>query len=168
MLRHMILMRHAKSSWKTDAPDDRSRPLNKRGRRDAPLVAAQLRELGWTPEVLLVSDSARTRETAERMLEVFRPAPRIEYVSSFYQGGIHEIREAVAGVSDEVASVLVLGHNPGWQAAVVWLTGRSVPMTTANAALLEASGTTWRDVLRSERSWHLVDVLRPKELIEGE
>ena len=68
MERRLIVMRHAKSSWKSDAETDHLRPLNKRGRDSAPLVAARLVELGWIPEAVYSSDSLRTRETWDGMM----------------------------------------------------------------------------------------------------
>ena len=161
-------MRHAKSSWKSDAPDDHARPLNKRGQRDAELVAEELQTIGWLPEQVYSSDSERTRQTLELMLKRFRPTPNIEYLPTLYHGGVQEIREAAAGASAEVATVMVLGHNPGWQHAVYWLSGEHVPMTTANAALLESEGENWCDVLIGEQSWEFVEVIRPKEILAAE
>ncbi len=63
MTRRLIVMRHAKSSWKHAGLTDHQRPLNKRGRKDAPRVARALIERGWTPRRVLSSDAARTRET---------------------------------------------------------------------------------------------------------
>ena len=75
MRRRIIVMRHAKSSWKSGARDDHARPLNKRGRRDAPRIAARLAELGWVPERVISSDSERTRQTWARMEEAFDLPP---------------------------------------------------------------------------------------------
>ncbi len=165
MLRRLIVMRHAKSSWDSGVPDDHSRPLNARGRRDAPLVAARLQEIGWAPELVVSSDSERTTETLQRMLEEFSPAPQFEFTRALYHAGIHEIREAIVNTSHEVSTVMVLGHNPGWQQAVAWLSDQQIAMTTANAALLETEGESWREALQDDRTWQLVDVIRPKELV---
>ncbi len=129
-------------------------------------MAARLCELGWLPEVALSSDSERTRETLALMQDCFDPRPQADFLPSLYNGGIHQLREAVAGLPSEVKTVLVLGHNPGWSAAVAWLTGEPVEMTTGNAALLESSGDTWREALHGEGAWELVEVVRPKELLE--
>ena len=51
MVRRLIVMRHAKSSWKDPNLDDHERPLNKRGRRDAPMVADAIFERGWIPDL---------------------------------------------------------------------------------------------------------------------
>lgn len=167
MLRRLIVMRHAKSSWKSEAVEDHDRPLNKRGRRDSPVIAGHLQEIGWAPEVVLSSDSARTTETLHCMIDAFQPRPRVDFLRGLYHGGIHELREAAARVSSEVGTVLALGHNPGWEDAVHWLTAQHVELKTANAALLESSGQSWRDVLQGEGSWQLLEVIRPKQLLSS-
>ena len=64
-------MRHAKSDWKDSSLTDHQRPLNKRGKRDAPQMAAKLSELGWQPSRVLTSDSQRTMETLDLMKSSF-------------------------------------------------------------------------------------------------
>ena len=164
MQRRLIVMRHAKSDWNTDAPNDHARPLNARGRRDAPRVAARLVELGWTPGHVLSSDSCRTRETHERMAEALGDLAETTFLRSLYHAGIDALRDAMLEVDDETSCAIALGHNPGWQHAVAWLCGESIEMTTANAALLECDEETWADALVRPRQWTLSDVVRPKEL----
>lgn len=160
MKRRLMVVRHAKSSWKSDAPTDHGRPLNGRGRRDAPRVAARCAELGWVPEVVLSSDSERTRQTWARMEAL--DGGVVRFTSDLYHAGLDEIRDAVGGVDARVSTVMVLGHNPGWEEAVEALTGRSVRMTTANAVLLRGDGATWREAL--DGRWRVEAVVRPKEL----
>ncbi len=162
MLRRLIMMRHAKSAWDTDAPSDHARPLNKRGRRDAPRVGAHLAERGWLPEVVLSSDSARTRETWERMSAAF---DRVEvcFLPTLYAAGVGEVAEALRRVPDQIGTVLMLGHNPGWEEVVERLTGAPVLMTTANAALLELEAESWAQAASSD-GWRMEAIIRPKEL----
>lgn len=165
MLRRLVIMRHAKSSWKGEM-GDHDRPLNKRGRREAPLVAAQLEARGWSPELVVSSDATRTRETLARMVDQFHPWPQVEFSPTLYLAGPHALREIVAGVGDEIATVLALGHNPGWEEAVAWLSDEHVHLATADAVLLESSGDSWREALREEGTWQLVDILRPGDVDE--
>lgn len=161
----LIVMRHAKSDWNSAAEDDHSRPLNKRGRKDAPRIAAKLCELGWQPDVILSSDAMRTQETLERMASGFEdPPPNFELYESLYHAGLPEIIEVVQMVHDDVQTVLVLGHNPGWQSAVWQLTGESREMTTANAALLELEADNWTAAINEAGSWQVTEFLRPKEI----
>ena len=162
MQRRLMLMRHAKSAWQSQAPTDHERPLNKRGRRDAPRVGERLVELGWMPDQVVGSDSRRTQETWEQMQKHF-PEARVHFTRALYAGGPTELRSEVARLSAAVRTVLVLGHNPGWENAVKALSGREVRMTTANVVLLEGKGATWGEALQRGR-WSVVGVVRPKEL----
>lgn len=160
MKRRLILMRHAKSSWSA-AASDHERPLNDRGRQDAPRVARELGRRGWEPDQVLSSDAARARETWERMTAVLGPRT-VSFSRALYSHAEDAFEEEVGLTADEIGTLLVIGHNPGWEALGHRLTGQDVRFTTANAALLEGAGPTWATAL--SRPWRLVDVLRPKEI----
>ncbi|MCA9262486.1 MAG: histidine phosphatase family protein [Planctomycetales bacterium] len=163
--RRLIIMRHAKSDWSTDATSDHQRPLNKRGRRDAPRIAQELAARGWVPDYVVSSDSSRTRETFERMAPFFDDELQADFLYALYHAGLSELSDVLFTVDDSYESILALGHNPGWQEAVSWLSGQfGIPMSTANAALLEIEADTWRGGLQQAGHWTLVDVIRPKEL----
>ena len=162
MERHLIVMRHAKSSWKQPGLSDHERPLNGRGRRDAPRVARVIAEAGWTPELVVSSDARRTSETLERMLPSWQSKPTIDRTRALYLAGWAEVYGVADLWPEDVERVLVLGHNPGWEALCARLTGQWREMTTANAALLRGEGQTWRAAL--EGTWALVDWIRPREL----
>ena len=157
-------MRHAKSSWKSDAPHDHERPLNKRGRRDAPKVAAELARLGWIPDAVLSSDSARTAETIARMKASLGFRGDAELRSDLYHGGESELRAALAAQPVSVTTVLALGHNPGWAEALDVLSGQAEEMGTACCALLSANATSWAEAVESHGSWTLERMVRPREL----
>lgn len=153
----LILLRHAKSDWKTAAPTDHARPLNARGRRDAPRIGAALRARGWIPTRVVCSDAARTRETWARMGPVLAPEAPLQTTPALYHAGIEAIQDTIAGARADggTAVLLLLGHNPGWEDALPLLCGTAAPLTTCNAALLAPDGPD---------RWRLVDVLRPREL----
>lgn len=159
MKRQLILLRHAKSSWKHDLPDH-ERPLNKRGRRDAPRIGAAIAELGWVPERVVCSTAARTRETLRRVIDQLSPLPEITFDERLYLGDLAEIRGALDALPAELGRVMVVGHNPGWEDAVEQLSGIPTRITTCNAALLEGAGGSWGAALQG--AWDLVDVLRPR------
>jgi len=157
-------MRHAKSSWSSGAQSDHERPLNDRGRRDAPRVATALVDANWLPDLILSSDAQRTRETYDGMAVSFPRELPVEFLSSFYHAGLSAILDESPGVPDEIETLMVLGHNPGWQEVVARLSGHDVTMKTANAALLEGRGTSWHEALRAFGGWELVELISPKEL----
>jgi len=161
-MRRLILMRHAKSSWADPGQHDHERPLNERGRGDAPRVAQHLALLGWTPDAVVASDARRTLETFERMAAHFLPRPRLEQSPSLYLGDIVDVRRSAAQWPAHENCVLVLGHNPGLEDAVLELTGRHETMKTANAALLTCDAEDWS--LAFTERWQLLEVVRPKTL----
>lgn len=166
MLRRLIVMRHAKSSWEAGVPTDHARPLNKRGRHDAPRVAQRLKELEWVPDFVFSSDSNRTTETYELMSPEFPEAPPVDFLNILYHSGPNEVMECVSQASDDLKTIMVLGHNPGWEAVVHWLSGEEITMTTANAALMQIEAESWDAALGQDGMWDLVEIVRPKELDE--
>ncbi|MEZ4458512.1 MAG: histidine phosphatase family protein [bacterium] len=154
----LILIRHAKSSWKTDAPTDHERPLNKRGRKDAPRVARHLADIGWTPDRVLCSDALRAIETWALMApELDHPATTTH--SRLYHAGVSEFQDVVRPVSTQIQTLAVVAHNPGLEAILSHLSGEFETLTTCNVALLESNAAKWH-----ESGWTLVDVIRPREL----
>lgn len=162
-MRRLILMRHAKSAWNTAAANDHARPLNPRGRRDAPRIGRAIADLGWRPDRVLSSDSTRTRETLDGMHEALGDVP-VAFSRDLYHGDLDAIRVAVAEVDAAVGTVLVLGHNPGWEDAASVLTGESIAMTTANAALMDLDAPDWPAAIHADGHWALRAFLRPKAL----
>lgn len=160
----LILMRHAKSDWTIQVPTDHERPLNKRGRREAPRIGSRLVTLGWVPELILSSDATRTRETCQLVLQEFGPSPHLILLESLYHGGPREIANAILDTGHFCNPIMVVGHNPGWEEAVCCWSDQSIQMTTSNAALLEIEAIDWRAAMHSNHQWILRDVLRPKEL----
>jgi phosphohistidine phosphatase len=159
----LILLRHAKSDWTTAAQTDHERPLNKRGRKDAPVVAARIVEQGWLPDRVVSSDSTRTRETYERMQDCFQPPPAVAFLATLYHAGPRELSDALADIPDHVSTVMAIGHNPGWQEAVHWLSGEFVSMTTANAVLMSVDADSWPEGMGRAGFWVVEEIIRPKD-----
>jgi phosphohistidine phosphatase len=108
----LYLLRHAKSGWADPTLADRERPLAPRGRRDAKRIAKHLRRLGREPELVLCSSAARTRET----LELVRPAlgaVEVKVEEELYAASCEELLARIRLVPHSVASVMLIGHNPG-------------------------------------------------------
>ena len=160
-MKRLIVMRHAKSGWETGPGGDHARPLNERGRRDAPRMGAALRDRGWIPQQVLSSDSQRTRETFGGLASGLGTEVDVTFTSDLYHAGPSEVVAACEELDEATETALVLGHNPGWENVVSYLSGELIMMSTADCALLEADGS-WMELM-TEGAWKLVDVLRPKE-----
>jgi phosphohistidine phosphatase len=163
MHRRLIVLRHAKSDWNTNAGSDHERPLNGRGQRDAPRIGEHLQQRGWVPAAVISSDATRTRETWQRMKQALGGEPEVSFTRSLYLAGPPEVRAALAMLDDAVSTAMVIGHNPGWEDVVSALCEVRVRITTCNAALLVIQAPTWADAA-SRRDWGFEAMLRPKEL----
>ena len=152
MVRRLIVMRHAKSSWKDPNLDDHERPLNKRGRGDAPMVADAIFDRGWIPDLILVSSSKRTRQTLEGMSHRMGKA-LFEVRSGIYHATVIDLMEELEDMLDN-GTTMIIGHNPGSEILVNHLSGEWHTMPTATAVLLLHSGS----------SWSVEAVIRPKEI----
>jgi len=110
-MRQLILMRHAKSNWSRPDERDLDRPLNKRGRRSAALIAGWLKSNRYRPDHALVSIARRTQETWSLIVEKIGGTPTT-HVAELYQADTAAILAAVQHAPD-VTRLLVLGHQPG-------------------------------------------------------
>jgi len=166
-MKRLVVMRHAKSSWKHLGLRDHERPLNGRGRRDSPRIATELERLDWAPTHVISSDSQRTVETWKRMLPVFQQEIVVYFDQGLYHGGFSELHDGLLDVTSahpEAHTILALGHNPGWEESLYQLTGDLIEMKTASTALLSSKLETWTEALRTRRSWSVEGVLHPRLL----
>jgi len=145
MVKRLVLVRHAKSSWVDPDLDDHDRPLNGRGRRAAVLVGRHLREVGLVPDLVLCSSATRARATLDRF--EFPSETDVSIEDTLYGAGADGLAERLRAVPDEVGSVLMLGHNPGTEDLAAFLVDdhRVVPekYPTAAVANLRLSIGTW-------------------------
>jgi phosphohistidine phosphatase len=176
--RQLFVLRHAKSSWDDSDLADHDRPLAPRGRRAVKLLAEYVRDNDIHPAQVLCSSSRRTRETldgvgpdGERLIEP-------ELYSASAQGWLERLRR----VPEEVASVMVIGHNPALQILVLRLTGamgsKGPGASTDGGHLSEVHNkfpTGALATLALDCGWdelgpgraRLVAFVRPKELAHG-
>lgn len=109
----LYLLRHAKSSWKDAAIDDADRPLSKRGRRAAKAMGEHLLRSEIAPAQVLCSPSRRTRETLERLQRALPDALPVRYEQAIYLAEAPALLRRLSRLSDSLASVMIIGHNPG-------------------------------------------------------
>jgi len=110
----LYLVRHAKSSWKHPELSDIERPLNKRGKRDAPFIGNQLKEKGVKPDILISSSAVRARKTAEVIAKIIDyPKSKILIDKNIYEASSSELVSIIQGFDDKYDSVMMFGHNPG-------------------------------------------------------
>jgi phosphohistidine phosphatase len=116
-LRHLWLLRHAKSSWDDPGLDDHDRPLSPRGERAAAAMASHLSASGVQPRLVLCSSALRARQTLGLVLASLgnRGALAIEIDPELYTFDAGVLLERLRSVPDSVTSLLLVGHNPAVQ-----------------------------------------------------
>ncbi len=162
-MKTLLVLRHAKSSWNDPALDDHERPLNRRGRRDAPRMGELVREYGLMPDVVISSDAVRARMTAEAMAEAARYAGEILLDQHLYLASPDDILSLLRRVQQNAETVMIVGHNPGLEELVEQLTGAWQDLPTAALAQIVLPIDRWRDLTLSTRGT-LRGRWRPKEL----
>lgn len=166
--RTLVLVRHAKAE--PHRGSDHGRRLDRRGHGQVAAVAANLQQLDLTPDVVLVSSAARTRETWERIAEALGLDPRVaRFRDDLYEASHADVVAAIAGQEDRAHTVLVIGHEPTISTVADVLAGESsdsgaaaqvrVGMPTGGVAVLTGELGRWADL--APGSLRLETVLRP-------
>ena len=109
---NLVLTRHAKSSWDNLNLTDHDRPLSRRGREDAKLIAKYLATYEYTYKTILCSTSKRTSETLEIFLNYIYKVDQVNYLSYLYHASAETIRKEIMTL-DTGGTYMLLGHNPG-------------------------------------------------------
>jgi phosphohistidine phosphatase len=158
-MKRLTLVRHAKSSWKETGLTDHDRPLNKRGKRDAPMMGERLREQGESPDLLVSSTAKRARKTAEVIAAAIGyPPEAIAYDPRLYLSGVDELLNVIGDLDDEKEHVMLFGHNPGLTALANRLSDAALEnVPTCGVYSVELAIDRWRDVGKHPGQLRLYD-----------
>jgi phosphohistidine phosphatase len=135
----LILLRHGKSDWSGGEPDP-LRPLAPRGRRQVPEAGRWLADNIEAIDLAVVSPAERTRETWRLAAAELAVRPPVREDHRVYGGSAHALLSVLRELSGDVATVVLVGHNPGVEDLVASLTGRIVPMPTSALAVIDLPG----------------------------
>ncbi|MDX1437165.1 MAG: histidine phosphatase family protein [Anaerolineales bacterium] len=162
-MKTLLILRHAKSSWDKPALADHDRPLNKRGRRDAPRMGELVRQQDLLPDMILSSTAKRAKKTAELVAEGAGYTDPIFLTSDFYHATPEDYISVLQTLSPVIDSAMVVGHNPGLEDLVEDLTGAFERMPTAALALVTLPIADW-SALNLGTEGELKEIWRPKEI----
>jgi phosphohistidine phosphatase len=167
-MKTLLILRHAKSSWKDESLPDHERPLNKRGKQDAPRMGKLLRDEGLIPDLILSSDARRARATIELVAQECHYDGEILFLRELYAAEPEAYLEALAQQGGDAASVMIVGHNPGLEELLEELTGERLPLPTAALAQVALPIEHWSELGANARDdmpqGKLVNLWRPKDL----
>ena len=113
-MKKLYLVRHAKSSWKYPKLDDFERPLNKRGRENAPFMGTVLKKRGIRPDLILSSPANRAAMTARIIADrINYPLDDIIYLESIYRADEENLFQIIKQMDGGIERLMLVGHNPG-------------------------------------------------------
>ena len=162
-MKTLLILRHAKSSWDNPNLSDHDRPLNKRGRQDAPRMGRVLRDQSMMPDLIITSTAKRALATAEAVALAGDYEGEIKMTRRFYHADPETYLEVLSAVPDAYERVMIVGHNPGMEELFEQITGRAERFTTATVARIQLPINTWKE-LSDETQGELMDLWRPREV----
>lgn len=113
-MKTLLLIRHAKSSWNDIALSDFERPLNERGKHDAPLMAKKIKDKQIEIDAFVSSPAKRAKKTAEFFMDEFAvKAKKLTLIPSLYEATLENYYEAIETLKDKDDTVALFAHNPG-------------------------------------------------------
>jgi phosphohistidine phosphatase len=159
----LLILRHAKSSWKHAELPDFDRPLNKRGKRDAPRMGELLRQVDLLPDLILSSSAQRARQTTQAVVDTSGYGGEVHWLDSLYAAPPESYLEALRRLDDSLQRVMVVGHNPGLEELLEELTGADEALPTAALVQVMLPIQSWSQ-LDEEVSGELVQIWQPRQL----
>lgn len=161
-MKTLLILRHAKSSWKDENLSDHDRPLNKRGQANAPQVGELIGREGLLPDLILSSTAQRSQHTAELVAEAAGYDGDIRLMRELYAAPPAAYIQALSELDDSFDRVLVVGHNPGLEDLLQMLTYAIHVMPTAALACVTLPIERWSELTQRTRG-KLANIWRPKD-----
>ncbi|MGI4734355.1 MAG: SixA phosphatase family protein [Janthinobacterium lividum] len=162
-MKTLYLMRHAKSSWSFDELTDQERPLNDRGRDDAPHIGQALAKRQIELDLLVSSPAVRALSTATLVArELKYPHDKIQVEPGIYQADLETMLAIIRKLPDGAGSVLLTGHNPTFTDVVNYLSPSplSSEMPTAAVMCLRFQVDHWAAVAKANAEFYFYDYPR--------
>lgn len=158
----LYLFRHAKSSWSFDDLSDQERPLNDRGRDDAPAMGQALGKRHICPDFIVSSPAVRAMSTAVLVArELQYPSNKISINTGIYGADTDDLLAIIHALPDSAASVLLVGHNPTITETANALSPATVSeMPTAAVVCLHFECDKWEEVSKMNADFYFYDYPR--------
>ena len=159
VMKTLLIIRHAKSSWDNASLNDIDRPLNDRGKRDGPIMAGRLINAGVRNDLFVSSPAKRARHTAEMFAHAFgRKEKDIVLVPKLYHAQVQDFKEVVAELDDQYDCVALFSHNPGITAfANILSSVRLDNMPTCSIFAVTSAATSWKEFLHTGTTFWFFD-----------
>ena len=142
-MKTLLLLRHAKSSWDDPALEDFDRPLSERGVNDTKLIGKFARRNRVKPALLLSSPATRAKNTTELFSAAASLQNGTAYDERIYEASARRLLQGISALDDTHQSVLLVGHNPGFEDLVERLTGEAQKVPTASLTCINLNIDKW-------------------------
>ncbi len=159
-MKTLILVRHAKSSWDDPTLPDFDRPLNERGKKEAPKMAKRLADKNINIEGFISSPAKRAKRTAELFIKEFdKDENEIILFPSLYHADVNDFYEAISLVNDKFKCIAVFSHNPG----ITSFANKLIPkaqldnMPTSSVFAVKANIKNWSDFKDAKKEFWFFD-----------
>jgi phosphohistidine phosphatase len=158
-MKTLLIIRHAKSSWDNINTPDIERPLNDRGKKDAPVMARRVIKAGIHPDRFISSPAKRARHTAELFACEFDVKEKgIEILTELYHALPAAFQQIITGLDDGDQTVALFSHNPGITAFVNTLTSVHLDnMPTCSVFAVESEAPAWSELFSGDRKFLFFD-----------
>lgn len=164
----LLLLRHGKSSWDSPTKNDFDRALDNRGVKDAATVADYISR-HCNPECIISSPALRTKQTCLQVCDKLnRDETSVQWQDDLYLASMHRLVATAYQAMQACDSLLMIGHNPGFDELVDYLSANAVPLT-ASGKLMTTAALAIIDIPRqatslTEKCGQLVALIRPADL----
>lgn len=165
-MKTLLLLRHGKAEDGTVGQPDFDRSLKEAGRDQARAIGQFIKDRDLPLDLMLCSAAARAKETAQLVLMAAGLSPDVRYERQVYEASAIQLFDLILHLDAGVNSVLLVGHNPGFEDLLHLITDRVSSMSTCTLARIEIDAEEWGDV--AEVTGKLDWVVRSDDLLEGE
>ena len=162
-MKTLLILRHAKSSWKHDNLADHDRPLKKRGEQAAALMGELIRKHDLTPQRIITSTAKRALTTAKLVAEACHYEERIIATRAFYGADPDDFVDVLRTLDDADERVMIVGHNPDLEMLLESLTGAMESLPTAALAQVALPINAWKE-LEEDTPGELLHLWTPRTL----
>jgi phosphohistidine phosphatase len=161
-MKQLYIIRHAKSSWKEISLDDFERPLNKRGKTDAPFMGTKLKEKNVMPDLVLSSPALRAKTTAQIIAKKIEFKKEIVLNEDIYESSVSELHKIVSEIDDKNRVVFLFGHNPSLNMLAQHYLNFNENIPTCGIVKIEFDCDSWSDI--NAKNARLISFDYPKKV----
>lgn len=160
-MKKLFLIRHAKSDWSNSSLDDFDRPLNKRGKKNAPFMGEVLHNKAIQADMIISSPAYRARETSVAISKEVNYSKDIIYNEYLYEASLKTVLDVVTYIEDENDTVFLVGHNPSLNMLAFYLVDFNDNIPTCGILEIEFDCESWREA--KKRNAKLISFEYPKK-----